>query len=333
MSGGGSGVNARLERYASSRPDKPAASASGEGGLQAAFASSQALAQLNKVVEGRDFGANLARDIARADLRLKPSEYLMIWAGTTSGSRPRCWCSPWSCPGWATRSSSSWARSSGSCSPASGSAAGSRAPRRLQQAAAGHDHPDRERPARRLLVPAGHRAGGPRVAATGVHRVRACHPRGQPRAFVRRGPREHGPPREVGRPGADGHGHLHPAHRRRQPRRDPRLDRVHHPGTRPHQGRIRTLTAQQRLSGYVVGMLPIGLAGFLFIAAPDFMKPMFDNRAAVGGLPLGVIILMVAASRCSWASCSSGRSWISRSSRWITCCRSSWRRSPPARSC
>jgi tight adherence protein B len=57
------------------------------------------------------------------------------------------------------------------------------------------------------------------------------------------------------------------------------------------KGEIRTLTAQQRLSGYVVGFLPIGLAGFLFIAAPDFMKPMFDSRVAVGGLPLGVIIL------------------------------------------
>ena len=33
------------------------------------LASNAALNQLNKVVEQRDFGANLARDIARADLR------------------------------------------------------------------------------------------------------------------------------------------------------------------------------------------------------------------------------------------------------------------------
>jgi tight adherence protein B len=59
------------------------------------------------------------------------------------------------------------------------------------------------------------------------------------------------------------------------------------------QGEIRTLTAQQRLSGYVVGFLPIGLAGFLFIAAPGFMTPMFDSRVAVLGLPAGVIILAV----------------------------------------
>ena len=54
------------------------------------------------------------------------------------------------------------------------------------------------------------------------------------------------------------------------------------------KGEIKTLTAQQRLSGYVVGFLPIGLAGFLFIAAPGFMSPMFDNRVSLLGLPGGV---------------------------------------------
>ena len=51
------------------------------------------------------------------------------------------------------------------------------------------------------------------------------------------------------------------------------------------KGEIQTLTAQQRLSGYVVGFLPIGLAGFLFIAAPGFMAPMFDDRAQLVGPP------------------------------------------------
>ena len=46
------------------------------------------------------------------------------------------------------------------------------------------------------------------------------------------------------------------------------------------QGEIQTLTAQQRLSGYVVGFLPIGLAGFLFVAAPSFLQPMFDDRVS-----------------------------------------------------
>jgi hypothetical protein len=60
-SGNGSAVSTRLERYASG---KEAASAStGQGGLQELISSSVALAQLNRVVERRDFGANLAREI------------------------------------------------------------------------------------------------------------------------------------------------------------------------------------------------------------------------------------------------------------------------------
>ena len=44
------------------------------------------------------------------------------------------------------------------------------------------------------------------------------------------------------------------------------------------KGEIRTLTAQQRLSGYVVAFLPIGLlAGPLVHRAPSFMAPMFDK--------------------------------------------------------
>src|SRR3954452_4158759 len=86
MSGSGSGINARLERYASAKPETPTTPASGDAtGFAAALQSSQALAQLNKVVEQRDFGANLARELARADLRLKPSEYLAVWAGSTIG--------------------------------------------------------------------------------------------------------------------------------------------------------------------------------------------------------------------------------------------------------
>jgi tight adherence protein B len=57
------------------------------------------------------------------------------------------------------------------------------------------------------------------------------------------------------------------------------------------KGEIRTLTAQQRLSGYVVGFLPIGLAGFLAIGTPSFFAPMFDPDVAVLGLPAGILIL------------------------------------------
>src|SRR5437016_4564572 len=72
----------RLERYAAS--SKPT-DGSGQGGVAELIQKSAALAQLNKVVEKRDFGANLLRDLGAADLKLKPSEYLGIWAGVTLG--------------------------------------------------------------------------------------------------------------------------------------------------------------------------------------------------------------------------------------------------------
>ena len=40
-------------------------------------------------------------------------------------------------------------------------------------------------------------------------------------------------------------------------------------------GEIRVLTAQQRMSGYVVAGLPIGLVVILSVIAPKFMEPMF----------------------------------------------------------
>jgi tight adherence protein B len=56
-------------------------------------------------------------------------------------------------------------------------------------------------------------------------------------------------------------------------------------------GEIKTLTAQQRMSGYVVGFLPMGLAGVLMVIAPGFMDPMFQKPPEVFGLPAGVLIL------------------------------------------
>src|SRR3954452_1288517 len=85
-SGGGSGVRARPERYASAREGgKATTEGSGQGGIAELLEKSVALAQLNRVVEARDFGANLARDIARADLKLKPSEFLAIWVASIFG--------------------------------------------------------------------------------------------------------------------------------------------------------------------------------------------------------------------------------------------------------
>ena len=61
------------------------------------------------------------------------------------------------------------------------------------------------------------------------------------------------------------------------------------------KGEIRVLTAQQRLSGYVVGFLPVGLIVLIGFLAPQFLKVMFDNPPAVFGLPMGVALLLVGA--------------------------------------
>ena len=115
---------------------------------------SATLAQLNKVVEQRDFGANLARDIARADLKLKVSEFLAIWAASIVGiplAHVRLVVRPAGAA--AARSRCSIGALIGFLlprfwlEPPQG-----RPAQRLQQAAAGHDHarsPTRCAPARR----------------------------------------------------------------------------------------------------------------------------------------------------------------------------------------
>ena len=57
------------------------------------------------------------------------------------------------------------------------------------------------------------------------------------------------------------------------------------------KGEIRTLTAQQRLSGYVVGFLPIALVLLLSVIAPTFMEPMLQQPPSLFGQPLGLFIL------------------------------------------
>jgi tight adherence protein B len=59
-------------------------------------------------------------------------------------------------------------------------------------------------------------------------------------------------------------------------------------------GEIRTLTAQQKMSGYVVAGLPIFLMLIISVIAPDFMSPMFGPPYVIG-IPVGVIILAAGA--------------------------------------
>ena len=62
------------------------------------------------------------------------------------------------------------------------------------------------------------------------------------------------------------------------------------------QGDIRVLTAQGRLSGMIVGLLPVALFFFFLLRAPDYFKPMLGppEISLLGGLtvPMGVLLLL-----------------------------------------
>ena len=276
MSGSGSGVNARLQRYASTPEEKPE-SAGDQAGLAAAFQSSQAMSQLNRVVEQRDFGANIAREIARADLRLKVSEYLMIWAACIVGvplvmlvlsvalptlgnpvvllvgalvgfMLPRLWLG---------RRKSSRLNSFNKQLPdtitliANALRAGSSFLQAIELVVR-ESRPPISTEFGRVIREVNLGLAFDTALENMVRRVRSDDLELMATAISIQ--------HQVG-------GNLAEI-----------LDSIAYTIRERVRikGEIRTLTAQQRLSGYVVGFLPIGLAGFLFIAAPKFMDPMFD---------------------------------------------------------
>jgi tight adherence protein B len=59
------------------------------------------------------------------------------------------------------------------------------------------------------------------------------------------------------------------------------------------QGEIQTLTAMQRYSGYVITLLPVGLAGLLFLISPSYMTRMLADPPNMFGLPLGIVFFVV----------------------------------------
>ncbi len=59
------------------------------------------------------------------------------------------------------------------------------------------------------------------------------------------------------------------------------------------KGEINTLTAMQRYSGYVITLLPVGLAGLLFLISPSYISAMLEKPPEMFGLPLGVIFFIV----------------------------------------
>ena len=290
-SGGGTGVSARLERYASGREE--AKKAEGSTSLGDLISQSAAISQLNKAVEGRDFGANLARDLARADLKLKVSEYLFIWVGAIVGIPVFMFLAGFALPALQNP-----------IILLVGAVVGFFLPRWYVRRRQGKriNQFNKQLPDTITLVANALRAGSSFLQAIELVVREARPPISTEFARVIREV-------NLGLPFEQALENLV----RRVRSEDLELmvtaisiqysvggnlaeildsiaytirERVR------IKGEIRTLTAQQRLSGYVVGFLPIGLAGFLFIAAPGFMEPMFANPPEILGLPAGVIILI-----------------------------------------
>jgi tight adherence protein B len=59
------------------------------------------------------------------------------------------------------------------------------------------------------------------------------------------------------------------------------------------KGEINTLTAMQRYSGYVITLLPVGLAGILFLISPSYMTAMIEKPPEMFGLPMGVVLFAI----------------------------------------
>jgi tight adherence protein B len=58
------------------------------------------------------------------------------------------------------------------------------------------------------------------------------------------------------------------------------------------RGEIKALTAEGRISAIVLGALPFGIAGFLWMSNPAYLRPLFISLA--GQVAIGVAGLLMA---------------------------------------
>src|SRR3954469_20652457 len=290
---GRSGVSVeRLERYAAGRKTDTPSSKSGEGGIGDMIAASAAFASLNRGLEKRDFGANLLRDLGAADLKLKPSEFLAIWAGTTIGLPAVLFVFGFVLPSLQSFIVLLVGLVIGFVLPRLW--LGRRKSSRLNQF-------NKQLPDTITLIANALRAGSSFLQAIELV-VRESRPPisiefGRVIREVNLGlPFDTALENMVKRVKSEDFELMSTA-----------IAIQHQVGGNLAEildsiaftirervrikGEIRTLTAQQRMSGYVVGGLPIVLAGFIYLLAPNFFEPMFSKPPDVGGIPLGVILI------------------------------------------
>ncbi len=287
MSSGGGGVSARLERYASGKGD-------GESGSDEGPAESAVVAGLSRVIERQDLTTRLATDLARADLKMRPAEFLIFWAITPIGFVFVAFIVGIVLPGfrnpvalvvmfllglWAPRlylkrRQSKRLRTFNEQLPgtitllANSLRAGSSFLQGIELVTREARPPiseEFERVVREMqlglaLQPALNNLAR-RVASEDLElMVTAIQIQSQ-----------------VG-------GNLATV-----------LDAIAHTireRMRIH-GEIQTLTAMQRYSGYVITLLPIGLAGILFVISPSYIAVMFERPPELFGLPMGIVFFIV----------------------------------------
>jgi tight adherence protein B len=287
---GGSDVNVRLERYAATEAER--ATPATRMDLSERISSSAALASFNRVIEKRDWGSNMARELARADLTLKPTEFLAIRAAAMFGlpllafalspfvsifGSPMVWVAGFVLGFWLPRF---WLNR--------------RKGKRLKAFNSGLADTI-------MLLANALRAGSSFLQAVEMIVRETRPPISTEFARVIREV-------NLGLPLDEALANL-----QRRVRSDD-LDlmttaiAIHHTvgGNLAEildsiaytirervriKGEIRTLTAQQRMSGYVVGFLPVALVLLLSVIAPTFMAPMLQKPPELLGLPAGMFIL------------------------------------------
>ena len=293
-SGRGTDISARLERYASDRKDASKPASTGQGPISDLIAQSSAISALNRVVEQRDFGANISRELARADLKLKVSEYLFIWAGAIVGIPVGMFIFGFFFPALHNP-----------IALLIGVVVGFFLPRFYVKRRQGGrlNSFNKQLPDTITLLANALRAGSSFLQAIELV-VRESRP--PISTEFQRVIREV----NLGLPFEQALENMV----RRVESED--LDLMATAISIQYQvggnlaeildsiaytirervrikGEIRTLTAQQRISGYVVAFLPIGLSGLLFVIAPGFMDPMFDPAVNVSGIPTGMVLIGV----------------------------------------
>jgi len=293
---GRNNIDARLERYASGRiePTSAPVDPNRGPGVSGVLARSVTLASLNRVVERRHFGANLARDIARADLKLKPGEFIAIWFLSVLAVPfvflfLGLFVAPLSSP----------------IGLLAGALIGLMLPRLWLGRRRAHrlDAFNKQLPETITLIANALRAGSSFLQAIELVVREAQPPISEEFGRV---------VREINLGLAFDVALENMVRRVRSDDLELMATAIniqHQVGGNLAEildsiaftirervritGEIRTLTAQQRLSGYVVAGMPLGMIAFLFVLAPSFMQPMFENPPGLFGLPAGLVVLML----------------------------------------